>query len=344
MQRIGAILIALSCLSSVTIGTARAERVAILIALEPAKVSGKRWDIDAGADLVLCTREGCYRSNGDERSARFLPGKRALSPLAAISISSKAGACTNRLACVYRGVDLPASAVYVQPIDVDVDRHDRLEHRFIAPDQSCSIRKGELLCYRGAFTREYSMWAVPEELAAEAGPELIARAIEGGLAKARLAYAEEFLGEEREALSGLAAGFYRFVLGEGIAERCTRRFDVMAEAFALSGVLPRGDSEAASLLVDYLENDNRPGLLESIKTRPRAFWRLHDAINRLNSLLSAASVRHDDRARGVLLVETEGGVELVVGADVFEEARALIDRCEGRDETDLSSIVRPKKS
>ena len=345
LKRAFAILLPLLLLTPLGVRTAGAEQVTILLALEPAKTTGKSWDVDRGADMVLCSREGCYRSRGNLEPAKFLAGKRALSPLAALNFTGKAGACTNRLECVYRRIDLQGSAVFMQPIDIDLDRHDRLEHRFIAPDSSCVVKKAQVRCFRGVYTREYSMWVVPERLAEAAGPELLTGALGEGMAEARLAYAEEFLGEEREALPGLAADLYRLVLGEGISERCSRRFDVLAEVFALSGAVDRNDEPTAALLVEYLDAEAPVlSLQRSIQTQPRAFWTLHDAINRLSSLASAESVRHDPDATGIALGDTSGASELLVGPDADEAARDLIDRCEGHDETDLSSIVKPKKS
>jgi colicin import membrane protein len=75
----------------------------------------------------------------------------------------------------------------VQPIDLRVLRHDRREIQAINRDSACTAEPGRLSCSRGIRADSYTMWIVPESLAAVAGPEALQRAVAEGLSGPRSA-------------------------------------------------------------------------------------------------------------------------------------------------------------
>jgi hypothetical protein len=317
-----------------------AGEVTLVLVLEPTKFSGKPWDFGPGADPILCISEGCYRSAGLDRPARYIAGKRALSPFAALNLGGKAGACTNRLGCVFRDVPLGDGPARATPIDVDIDRHDRLEDRFIAADRTCRVKNGDLTCFNGVYTREYSLWIVPEDIADEAGLEGLDYAMHEGMHAGRSRFAEEFLSQEREALPQRIAEFYRLVLGEEVDETCQTDAVVMAGTFRLVGIGTAPGSSAGTALERFIRQGADDGLLASIQTEPRVFWALQQAIDRLQNLVSVDDVARSTDFGGIRVVERAGRLILDVGWKVEQEARDLMDRCQGIDSTDLDSIFR----
>ncbi len=334
-----ALTILLGSLIGITLShPAIAGEATLVLVLEPAKFTGKPWDIDPGADPILCFGEGCYRSGGLDRPARYLPGKRALGPLAALNFGGKAGACADRLGCVYRSVPLEDGPARVTPIDVDIDRHDRLEDRFIAADKSCRVKSGDLTCYNGIYTREYSLWVVPEEVAEEAGFEGLDYALHEGMREGRARFAEEFLSQEREAMPQRISELYRLVLGDEIDETCRTDAEVMAGTFRIAGIGTAPGSSAGTALERFIRTGADDDILDSIRTEPRVFWGLQQAIDRLQNLVSVEDVTRNTEFGGIRVVERGGKLVLDIGWKAEEAARDLIDRCQGIDSTDLDSI------
>jgi hypothetical protein len=327
-------------LGLVATGPAIAADLTLVLVLEPKKFSGRPWDIGRGADPIICIGEGCYRSGGLDRAARYLPGRRALGPLAALNIGGKAGACADRLGCVFRAMPLEDGPVRIMPIDVDIDRHDRLEDRFVAPDKSCRIKHGNLDCYGGIYTREYSLWVVPEDIAEQAGTEGLDYALHEGIRGGRARFAEEFLSQEREAMPQRLADFYRLVLAEEIDEACRNDPEVMAGTFRLADIGTAPSSSAGNALERFIRSGVEDGLLDAIRTEPRVFWGLQQAIDRFQSLVSVEDVTRNTEQGGLRVVDRGGRLVLDVGWRAEEAARDLIDRCQGIDSTDLDSILR----
>lgn len=340
MRRLALSLLLASCLGAILSSPAPAGDVTLVLLLQPAKFSGKPWDIGRGADPIVCFGKGCYRSGGLDRPARYLTGKRALGPLAALNLGGKAGSCGNRLGCIFRGISLDDGPVRVTPIDVDIDRHDRLEDRFIAADRTCRVKNGELDCFNGVYTREYSLWIVPAEVAEEAGHAGLDFALRQGMREGRTRFAEEFLSQEREALPERIAELYRLVLGEEIDDRCKSDAEVMAGTFRLAGIGTAPGSSAGTALERFIRNGAEDDLLASIQTAPRVFWGLQQAIDRLQNLVSVEDVTRNREFGGIRVVERGGRLVLDVGWQAEETARDLMDRCQGIDSTDLDSIFR----
>jgi hypothetical protein len=149
-------------------------RVTVLLVMEPGTYGIRRGGAKI-ADPVLCTREGCYVSAGTDHPAVFLPGRRALG--FRNTWGARAGACRNTLGCVFRGVDLGVLPGFLQPVDLHLFKHDlRLGHAILA-DSDCRDDAGRLACRHGIYADNYSMWIIPESLAATAGSAALQRAL-----------------------------------------------------------------------------------------------------------------------------------------------------------------------
>jgi colicin import membrane protein len=127
---------------------------------------------------VLCLGHGCYISTGSQRSADYLRRVVALGP--GNTLGRRAGACRNKLSCIYRNVDLAASAA-MQPVSMGFWHHDRREVRSVTPDRTCEIVDGQLHCAKPVVASGYRAWIVPEVVAERAGPDLLEDALDNGL-------------------------------------------------------------------------------------------------------------------------------------------------------------------
>ena len=131
------------------------------------------------ADPVLCLREGCYISAGADRPAAYLPGRKALG--FGNTWGARAGACRNALGCVFREVELGVMPAYLEPVDLHIFKHDRRVGHAVLADSDCRAEAGRLLCRHGIDADDYTMWIVPESLAATVGPAALQRALIDGL-------------------------------------------------------------------------------------------------------------------------------------------------------------------
>lgn len=159
------------------------ERVTVLMLLEPGDRGIRRHN--KTADPLLCNGQGCYVSNGPATEAAFLPGRRALG--FGRTFGGRAGACSNRLGCVFRNVEYAAIAGLVQPIDMRVMRHDRREPTTLDGVSDCVASKARLACRRTIETGSYVLWIVPEALAEAVGPDLLEQALADGLPRSEQA-------------------------------------------------------------------------------------------------------------------------------------------------------------
>ncbi len=149
----------------------RGGRVTILLQMESRLWRGRRQE---SMDPVLCIEDGCYVSNGPEVPAHFMPGRRATR--FGNAISRRAGACNHANTCVFRDVDIGALPAEVQPVDIRVLRHDRRAPERIEQLSICRALSGRLAC-KGAITGDgYTMWVIPESVAARVPVELFGSA------------------------------------------------------------------------------------------------------------------------------------------------------------------------
>jgi hypothetical protein len=153
-------------------------RFTVLLILAPGTY-GIRRNGPKVADPILCTLNGCYVSDGADRPASFMPGRKALS--FGNTWGARAGACRQRLGCVFRAIELGELPGYLQPVDLHILRHDRRRGQVIAGDSACRADGGRLLCGRGVYADDYVLWIVPEHVAEAAGPAALERAVAEGL-------------------------------------------------------------------------------------------------------------------------------------------------------------------
>lgn len=151
-------------------------RVTVLLVMEPGKKGIRRFN--KTADPVLCEGALCFVSNGAGAPVRIMTKRKALGP--GNTFGKRAGACRNKLTCVFRGVTLDGAAT-IQPVDLKVLVHDRRAPRVVSGDASCQIIAGRLSCGRTVVAPGYRAWIVPESVAQEAGPQALEAAVVRGL-------------------------------------------------------------------------------------------------------------------------------------------------------------------
>jgi colicin import membrane protein len=131
------------------------------------------------ADPVLCAGPTCWIGKGTDRAAAAVTRGQALGP--GNTLGPRAAACNQHLACAFRGIDLKAPSLKIQPIDLRIMRHDRREFLEIEADPSCRLSGGALVCDRTFTARTWRAWIVPESVAAEAGTAALEAAMANGL-------------------------------------------------------------------------------------------------------------------------------------------------------------------
>jgi hypothetical protein len=152
-------------------------RVTVLLLLQPGNYGIRRGNKQA--DPILCSYEGCYVSNGADQPASFLPGRRAFG--FGRVFGERAGACSNSLGCVFRGIDLKSIATSLMPVDLHVIKHDRRQPQENVSVSDCRLERAQITCRRSIRAADYVMWIIPEGLANRAGPEVLESALDEGL-------------------------------------------------------------------------------------------------------------------------------------------------------------------
>ena len=142
-------------------------RVTVLLQMEPKAQRGRRHE---SMDPVLCLVDGCYVSNGPGYPANFLPGRKAVR--FGNAISRRAGACNHAYTCVFRNVEIGALPAEVQPVDIRVLRHDRRTPESVEALSTCRGTTGRLACTGAIHGDGYTMWVIPEQVAARLPIEL----------------------------------------------------------------------------------------------------------------------------------------------------------------------------
>lgn len=153
-------------------------RVTVLLVMEPGNRGIRRFN--KSADPMLCVEDSCYIGSGPYTAAKRLSRASAFGP--GVALGSRAGACNNSLACVFRDVDLRTASSLIQPIDLRVIRHDRREASKARADETCALSAaGQLSCRATVSTATWRAWIVPETLAARAGGGVLQSAVAAGL-------------------------------------------------------------------------------------------------------------------------------------------------------------------
>jgi len=159
--------------------------VAVLLIMDPGTTGIRRFGRRT-ADPVLCVGPDCYVSAGADKGAIEMTRGRALGP--GNTLGRRAGACNQRLLCIFRDVDLKGLAGPIQPVDLRILRHDRREEVEARADRSCEIdTSGHLSCATLVRAKNWRAWIVPEQVAASAGALALEAALEAGLSGSRAA-------------------------------------------------------------------------------------------------------------------------------------------------------------
>ena len=151
----------------------RSTRVTVLLAMLPGH-RGIRRHSHTG-DPILCGEQGCYVSAGASEPADLMPLRRAFGIRR--TLGERAGACSNTLGCVFRGVDLGAFPAILQPVDMRLLKHDRRQPLVLHEPSSCRLAGRDLEC-TALHGPDYTMWIVPEDVAEAAGPDALERIVD----------------------------------------------------------------------------------------------------------------------------------------------------------------------
>jgi colicin import membrane protein len=148
----------------------------VLLTILPGHRGFRRYN--RSGDPILCGDHGCYVSAGADAPADLMPLRRAFG--IGRTLGERAGACRHSLGCVFRNVDLGTFPAILQPVDMRLLKHDRRQPQVLNEPSACRLTGGHLECTT-IHGPDYTMWVVPEEVAAAAGPEALERAVEDGL-------------------------------------------------------------------------------------------------------------------------------------------------------------------
>ena len=152
-------------------------KATVLLKMTPGEKGLRRFK--KTADPVLCGRRYCYTSQGKGKNALRLERGATLGPFN--TLGHRAGACRQKLICVFRGVDVAKNGVLLQPIDLKFLRHDRRAYRSIKADETCKVSGGRLHCAKPIVAKSWTAWVVPEHVAREAGDDSLKTALQDGL-------------------------------------------------------------------------------------------------------------------------------------------------------------------
>lgn len=150
-------------------------RVTVLLQMEANAHRGRRHE---SMDPVLCVADGCYVSNGPDHPASFLPGRRATR--FGNAIGRRAGACNHAYTCVFRDVEIGALPAEVQPVDIRILRHDRRSPETVETLSTCRGTPGRLACTGAIKGDGYTMWVIPESVAARLPVDLFGVTADSG--------------------------------------------------------------------------------------------------------------------------------------------------------------------
>jgi len=314
----------------------RAPRVTLILRLEhPSASDGpRRFRNEYTVDPIACFGDTCYVSHGSGERAGQTTVERALS-LGNV-IGARAGACNKTLSCIYRDIELPAGALALQTIDINVVNHDYLVPRQIAADPSCRLQGKSLACDGGTFTHEYSAWVVPEAVAEQAGVDVLEAALADGLPKARRAYTLRSLAAVQPRLAELARGFLNRVLDDHFATTCLTTAGPLAAAFDLAwsslgipsqshpfGGIRAGHAPAAVL--GNLMAASSPAQLQAVvDDEPVEAWRIIRGVGQLMAVAAAEKVEAVSPPDTLRIATVSGKSVLQVGSAIRERAHVIV--------------------
>ncbi len=155
----------------------------VLLVMTPGKRGIRRWK--KSADPMLCVEASCYISKGAGMAAKRISRRKGFGP--SIALGTRAGACNNQLACVFRNVNLNGDIAWMQPVDLRILRHDRREARRVSADPTCALIGKRISCSRVVESKDYRAWIIPEPIARAAGANAIEQALRNDLSTDRIA-------------------------------------------------------------------------------------------------------------------------------------------------------------
>ncbi|MGH1351274.1 MAG: hypothetical protein ACRBBN_10745 [Methyloligellaceae bacterium] len=313
------ILLLLAGNSSLAI--AENKRATILLLLQPHKASGERWDLGQGADPMICLKHGCYTGRGFLAPAKYYKGTKAFLP------AVQARACRNSLTCVYRKVTIPVGRQSIWPIDHDVFNSDRMQKSSANLDYTCRIESKQLQCSEGIFTREYSMWIVPEEVADQAGRKALDYALFKGLYEARQKKMRTFIKRQYQQLSSTVEQFFHSVLDRPVPRKCFSDPELIVEALYISGIFDSQKRESSSYIrqfinAEYQKEDHVENTLSSGK-----FWKFHDGLKKLETYTEVDNYRIIPHQKGLKLITEGESTTLMIGGDVRSRTENALAAC-----------------
>lgn len=153
--------------------SAVAQRATILLVMQPGRTGIRA--LNPTADPILCMPDVCWISRGPELDARMLPRRQALG--AVNTLSGRAGACNDRVGCVFRNIEISDASAVLQPVDLRLLKHDRREALEVRVDSNCRLVAGRLACSTEQGARDYRMWVVPETMAQQVGASVLQTAV-----------------------------------------------------------------------------------------------------------------------------------------------------------------------
>ena len=160
-------------------------RATVLLIMDVGNSGIRTWS--KTADPMLCLNDKCYLSSGRAKAAKALSRGQAFGP--SVALFSRGMACRSKPTCIFRDIDFGSYDALMQPVDLRILRHDRREKRMVRIDPSCRMDQGRLSCSNLVQGTGWRAWIVPENIAVEAGPAMLKRALNSGLRSARSASA-----------------------------------------------------------------------------------------------------------------------------------------------------------
>lgn len=154
------------------------DTVTVLLIMDAGSRGIRRWN--KSADPMLCVGGACYISRGSGEPAESMKRSKGFGP--GIALGKRAGACSNHLGCVFRGVSLAGGRDWMQPVDLRFVRHDRREAKLVTADATCAVEAGRLSCNGEVASGDYRAWIVPERIARRAGSSALDAALADQLA------------------------------------------------------------------------------------------------------------------------------------------------------------------
>lgn len=306
--------------------------VTIVVIVSPKQADGSAWDIGAGADIALCGAAGCYISQGLEQDAIFYSGGSGL------RLIKKAGACRDKLSCVFRGVDIgklqSEDNLAIQPVDVDYVSHNYMEDALVSGPQECVMDGVKILCSGGFHKQDYSLWVLQEKLAIKAGKEGLDYALYKGIVDERITSLRDRLGGVRVKVRDAVRVFYKKLYNFDLPQSCVLNPNFIGETYYVMGLADANQRRAERVirgLSGQLSLEEAAGIIQQV---PDLYWAFLDISDQLEQFALAGRYKFEKEQAELLLDDKDEVSTLTFGWQVKARAKAALDGCG----VDVSSI------